>query len=94
MRITMTQTKNGSDNGEPPKSYEEGETYDVSDRLASVFTGEGFAEYVAPEPVQELPPPDDEQVTEPAEEEQEPDPAPTEAEPPAKRSARRRRKRK
>lgn len=54
MRITMTKTCNGSDNGEPPKSYEVGETYDVSDRLASVFTGEGFAVLVqADEPEQE-----------------------------------------
>lgn len=41
--IKMLVSKSGSDAGAPPKVYNAGEVYDVSDRLAEVFIGAGMA---------------------------------------------------
>lgn len=44
MFIRMKQTANGSPDGNNVQTYEEGQAYDVPDRLGEIFVGAGLAD--------------------------------------------------
>lgn len=43
MKVKMLKTVNGSENGYTVSAYQAGETYEMSERLASHFVGASFA---------------------------------------------------
>ena len=48
MKIKMTQTRRGSEDGHVVKRFEKGQEYDVADTLARTFLRHGYAQVVDP----------------------------------------------
>ena len=83
MKVKMKENKKGSPDGALVNDYKKGRTYDLPDKLANAFVGQGWATAVKPQkPPEEEPPetkieePDETKVIEPPETKEEAPPEP------------------